>query len=115
MNLILKVATSFFVGWFRVAALGAIAVTYAWYWLKFFMTPDEHRREAERLRRERQADPDAHSSVATHEQVATTMEALKFRRTAFWWLLSFVAAMFAIYALAYCPFPRKRGSGATDF
>jgi hypothetical protein len=58
MNLILKVASSFVVGWFRLAALGAIAIVYAWYWLipritkqKSFMTPDERRREAQRLRR----------------------------------------------------------------
>ena len=114
MNLILKVATSFFVGWYRMAALGAVAIIYAWYWLtphnnkrKFlFMTPDEHRREAERLRRERPDDPEAQSSATAHEQSAKRKESAKFkyRTSEFWWLLFFPVAMFAIYALVYWGF-----------
>jgi drug/metabolite transporter (DMT)-like permease len=111
MNLILKVASSFFVGWFRLASLGAIAIAYAWYWLiprinkrKSFMTPDEHRREAQRLRRERPDNPEAQSLATAHEQIAKTMERVKFRRSEFWWLLFFLVAMFAIYALLYWGF-----------
>ena len=108
MNLILKVASSFFVGWFRLASLGAIAIAYAWYWLiprvnkrKSFMTPDEHRGEAQRLRRERPDDPQAQHSAPAHEPIAKNMEMTKSGRSEFWWLLFFPMAMFAIYALVY--------------
>jgi hypothetical protein len=112
MNLILKVASSFFVGWFRLASLGAIAIAYAWYWLiprinkrKSFMTPDEHRREAQRLlRRERPDDPEASSSATVHEQIAKTMEPAKLCRSEFWWLLFFVVVLFALYGLVYWGF-----------
>jgi len=90
MNLILKTATSFLVGWFRLASLGAVAIAYAWYWLipqinkrKTFLTPDEHRRESETLQRERPDDPEAQHSATVHEQIAKMMEVVKFRRCCF--------------------------------
>jgi hypothetical protein len=52
MNRILKLTTNFFAGWSRLSGLGAVEIVYAWYWLRYSMTPDEHRREAEKLRRE---------------------------------------------------------------
>ena len=111
MNLILKVASSFVVGWFRLAALGAIAIVYASYWLipritkqKSFMTPDERRREAQRLRRGSPDEPPARHSATAHEQVAKNTEVTKFRRSEFWWLLFFSLAMLALYALVYWGF-----------
>lgn len=111
MNRILKLATNFFVGWYRMAALGAVAIIYAWYWLtphnkrrKFlFITPDEHRREAERLRRERPDDPEMQCTATEHEQSAKRKETAKFkyRTSEFWWLLFFAVAMLVLYGLVY--------------
>jgi len=112
MNPIFKLAATFFVGWYRMAALAAIAMTYAWYRLtpqgtsrKFFMGPDEHRQEAEMLRRERPNDTEARNSAIEHEQVAKFMEAVRFHRAEFWWLLFFPGAMFALYALVHWHWP----------
>ena len=96
-----KAVTGFFVGWRRVATLGSFAVPYAYYWLKFRMTADEHHREAERLQLERPDDPEAQASATAHEQIAKFLEAAKSRRSEFWWLLFFAAVMFVFYALGY--------------
>jgi len=100
MSRILKLTTNFFAGWSRLSGLGAVAIVYAWYWLRYSMTPDEHRREAEKLRREHPDNAKAQASATKHEQIATFMEVVKARRSEFWWLLFFGAAMFAMYALA---------------
>lgn len=47
------------------------------------MTPEEHRREAERLRRERPHDPESQGSAAAREQIAWVIELLN-RREIFW-------------------------------
>jgi hypothetical protein len=41
------------------------------------MTPDEHRREATRLRRDFPNDPEAQGSATAHEQIAYALELSK--------------------------------------
>jgi hypothetical protein len=100
MNRILKLTTNFFAGWSRLSGLGAVEIVYAWYWLRCSMTPDEHRREAEKLRREHPDDAKAQASATKHEQIATFMEAVKVRQ--FWWSL---LALLAMYAFAHWVWP----------
>jgi hypothetical protein len=100
MNRILKLTTNFFAGWSRLSGLGAVEIVYAWYWLRYSMTPDEHRREAEKLRREHPDDAKAQASATKHEQIATFMEAVKVRQ--FWWSL---LALLAMYAFAHWVWP----------
>jgi len=45
------------------------------------MGPDEHRREAEMLQRERTDDPEAKNSAIEHEQIAKFMEMAKSQNT----------------------------------
>ena len=62
------------------------------------MTPDEHRRKAEKLRREHPDNAKAQASATKHDQIATFMEVVKVRRSEFWSLLFFAVAMFVMYA-----------------
>jgi hypothetical protein len=61
------------------------------------VTPDEHRREAERLRREHPSDPEAQRSAMAHEQIAWVIE--MFKRAESLWIAT--VAILAFYLLAY--------------
>jgi hypothetical protein len=65
------------------------------------MTPAEHRRAAQRLRREYPRDPEAHGSATAHEQIAETLEFAKADRVDLWWILFLVLAIVGIYVGAY--------------